>query len=135
MEDIHVKEQLHPLSSKDRKINKQKITCQTHIFMCEKPPISGIPGYLAVSVCCCFFFSFYFDFGQQNSLPPLTVRRWSSIWEIILFSPLQLAYQFISLSFQITKTFIYIKAMKWKRTLQLLQKWSISRNNNYNLYS
>lgn len=75
MEDIHVKEQLHPLSSKDRKINKQKITCQTHIFMCEKPPISGIPGYLAVSVCCCFFFSFYFDFGQQNSLPPLTVRR------------------------------------------------------------
>lgn len=56
MEDIHVKEQLHPLSFKDRKINKQKITCQTHIFMCEKPPISGIPAYLAVSVCCCFFF-------------------------------------------------------------------------------
>lgn len=56
MEDIHVKEQLHPLSFRDRKINKQKITCQTHIFMCEKPPISGIPAYLAVSVCCYFFF-------------------------------------------------------------------------------
>lgn len=58
MEDIHVKEQLHPLSFRDRKINKQKITCQTHIFMCEKPPISGIPAYLAVSVCCCLFFFF-----------------------------------------------------------------------------
>lgn len=134
MEDIHVKEQLHPLSFKDRKINKQKITCQTHIFMCEKPPISvSLLIWLFLFVVVCFFFSF--DFGQQNSFPPLTVRRWSSIWEIILFSPLQLAYQFISLSFQITKTFIYIKAMKWKRTLQLLQKWSISRNNNYNLYS
>lgn len=61
MEDIHVKEQLHPLSFKDRKINKQKITCQTHIFMCEKPPISvSLLIWLFLFVVVCFFFFLWF---------------------------------------------------------------------------